>query len=440
MNTTHFRLKGGRRLLIALALTSILPACMLLDARREQQQMHAACSISGTVASEDAARPRIVLLIQRDEQAELELSPWRIVDHFVAQNVAAWRFAVGPGNYHLAAFEDANADLIYQPGEAFVGVDAEHAIQCDAGKRMQDIALTIPTTPLRQFDQTLDVTALQSQAAHHQLGMTLGQRTALGEIVTLDDPRFDEKKASDSLWRPYDFILDSRAGIYFLAEHDPHKTPVLFVHGINGSPANFAWLAEHLDRTQFEPWFYTYPSGVYLSAAADHLTQSMAKLQLRLGVKRLVVVAHSMGGLVSRGFLLRQAHGAHATVPLYITISTPWAGHEAAAKAEHSPVVLDVWRDMKPGSEYLRGLFEAQLPHETAHHLLFTFERNSASFGASGDHTVTVASQLRNEAQRTAAKLYGFDDSHMGVLRNEEVATLMNKLLAEVKVQKAALP
>jgi len=32
----------------------------------------------------------------------------------------------------------------------------------------------------------------------------------------------------------------------------------------------------------------------------------MAKVQLRYGVDRFVVVAHSMGGLVSRGFILRR--------------------------------------------------------------------------------------------------------------------------------------
>jgi pimeloyl-ACP methyl ester carboxylesterase len=429
MSITSLMHVAGMRLVWLLVFCVALPACMLLDAKREQEALHAACAIEGSVETQSSSHVRIVLLLERNEHVAASVEPWRIVDHYVAQGTSHFRFVAGPGAYHLAAFEDANADLIYQPGEAFVGVEDDHAIDCVAGKQLQAFTLTIPATPLKEFDQTLDITALQGQAAEQHLAMTLGQRTVLGDVVKLDDPRFDEENASDSMWRPYEFLVDSRAGIYFLDEHDPRKTPVLFVHGINGSPANFAWLLERLDRNRFEPWLYTYPSGVYLGAAADHLTQTMAKLQLRLGVERFIVVAHSMGGLVSRGFLLRQAHSG-AEVPLYITMSTPWDGHEAAAMAEHAPVVVDVWRDMKPGSEYLRGLFTAPLPEGVTHHLLFTFARKHASFGASSDHAVTVASQLRSEAQHEARRIYGFNDTHTGVLRNDHVAALLNELLA----------
>src|SRR5690606_40846772 len=92
-------------------------------------------------------------------------------------------------------------------------------------------------------------------------------------------------------------------------------------------------------------WLYLYPSGVYLDLIADHLSQTVMKLQVRYDVERLVVVAHSMGGLVARGFVLRHAKSSALDVPLFVTISTPWAGHAAAGLGvKHSPVVLDVWR------------------------------------------------------------------------------------------------
>ena len=85
---------------------------------------------------------------------------------------------------------------------------------------------------------------------------------------------------------------------------------------------------------------------------------------------------------------------------------------------------------MAPGSAYQRGLYQAPLPAGMRHHLLFTFSRKSASFGESDDQSVSVASQLLPPAQRDAFKLYGFDDTHMGVLRNPEVSLLLNQLLA----------
>jgi pimeloyl-ACP methyl ester carboxylesterase len=264
---------------------------------------------------------------------------------------------------------------------------------------------------------------------------TLGQLTAVGEIAKLTDARFARDVAEDGLWRPFDFVAASYAGIYFLEADDPARTPVLFVHGIQGTPASFATLASKLDKSRFQPWFYYYPSGVHLSEIADHLAQTVAKVTRRYPHDRIVVVAHSMGGLVARGFLLRHASNAGAArIPLFITLSTPWDGHKAAEiGVKRAPAVVRVWEDMSPGSAYLRGIFEQPLAPGTPHHLIFTFRRDASSFGASDDEAVTVASQLRPAAQAGAARLYGFDDTHVGVLGNAEVSALVNRLLAEAR-------
>jgi hypothetical protein len=52
--------------------------------------------------------------------------------------------------------------------------------------------------------------------------------------------------------------------------------------------------------------------------------------------------------------------------------------------------------------------------------------------GPSGDQTVSVASQLRLPAQDEAARLYGFDVTHGGILKNPEVAALLQQLLESV--------
>jgi hypothetical protein len=43
---------------------------------------------------------------------------------------------------------------------------------------------------------------------------------------------------------------------------------------------------------------------------------------------------------------------------------------------------------------------------------------------------VTVASQLRAEAQREAYRLYGFDLTHTSILEAPEVARVLNEILA----------
>lgn len=205
------------------------------------------------------------------------------------------------------------------------------------------------------------------------------------------------------------------------------------MHGINGSPANFTALIANLDRRRFQPWDYYYPSGVHLGAIADHLNETMAKLEVRHRNPRLAVVAHSMGGLVSRGFILRDAKTATAQhISLYVTLSTPWDGHKAADfGVKHSPFVVQVWEDMVPGSKYLKSLYERPLPSGMAHHLLFTFKRVSVMNPESNDGVVSVASQMYALAQREAVRFYGFDDTHDGVLSNKEASSLLNNLLAQ---------
>jgi pimeloyl-ACP methyl ester carboxylesterase len=276
---------------------------------------------------------------------------------------------------------------------------------------------------------------MQARSATEQLHRTIGQVTVVGEIAALNDPRFKLDDASSGLWRPIDYLITSPPGIYFLEPYDPRKTPVLFVHGINGTPANFTFLIGQVDRSRFQSWIYHYPSGVQLNNVADHLDQTMAKLELRYGVARYAVVAHSMGGLVARGFIQRRTASARrAQIPQFVSIATPWAGHDAARMGvSFSPAVVNVWNDMVPGSAYIETVLAQPLPAETEHHLLFTFLRSGMSLGESSDGTVTIASQLDWRAQAGAVQRYGFNESHDGVLEQANVARLLNAILAGTK-------
>jgi pimeloyl-ACP methyl ester carboxylesterase len=262
-------------------------------------------------------------------------------------------------------------------------------------------------------------------------GWAADELRASGEVVALSDARLRDRIAKPGLSRPIEYRAASHPGVYFLEPYSPDKIPVLFVHGINGSPANFAHLLAHLDRSRFQPWLYAYPSGAHLDAVTDYLERSMASLHARYRYESVAVIGHSMGGLVARGFILRHARAAGIdSIPLFVSLSTPWGGHGAAEFAvKYSPVVVDVWRDMAPGSAYLEDLFAARLPDATRHYLVFTFNRKKTSFGDSSDRRVSVASQLSAPAQREAVRVVGFDDTHDGVLRDSAVASLINELL-----------
>jgi pimeloyl-ACP methyl ester carboxylesterase len=216
--------------------------------------------------------------------------------------------------------------------------------------------------------------------------------------------------------------------VYVIEPYSADKMPVLFIHGINGSPAQFAYLLAHLDRSRYQPWLYAYASGPRLDEVTARLDANILALRTRYRFGSIAVVAHSMGGLIGRRFVLNHP----GAVPLFVTLSTPWDGHPAAELGvKHSPYVVDVWRDLVPGSEYLRDLFTVPLPQSTQHCLIFTFNRGRTFFGVSSDRRVPVASQLSVPAQREAAHVIGFNDTHDGVLRDSAVASLIGTWLDE---------
>lgn len=417
---------------------------MFLDVRAQQKKADEFCAVEGHASVDRVEEKPVVVVLVRKIGADIDRrESWEIADHFVLDRPGRWAFRVSAGTYGLGAFQDLNADLKLQQGESHLRMDPGKLVECQSGAAHKNIALDISASGPQWLDGEVDIAALQARRAHQPARMSLGQVTKMGEIASLDDSRFAGKVGKDSLWRPVDFAVEGNAGVYFLEKFDAMKTPVLFIHGISGTPTDFRALIERLDRRRFQPWVYYYPSGARLPSVADHLTQTMRKLQFRYGFQKFVVVAHSMGGLVSRGFLLRYASlGSGAAIPLYITIATPWDGDPAARLGvQMAPVPVRVWEDMVPDSDYLRELFYAggaavrthrALPEGISHHLLFTYKQAGVSLGQASDGTVAVSSQLHWHAQRDAVKLYGFNDTHMGVLQSVPASNLVNDLLAEV--------
>ena len=427
----------------AILISIVLSGCAFQEVKIQQEKLSAFCSISGDVKTAYKSENPLVVLLGRKVGSDPEKrESWEIFDHYVLERGGRWIFYTGPGVYGLAAFEDVNKDLIYQLDEPIMRVSFDDLIRCEKSSRKTKIALTIPKSGRLRLNSPLDVAKLQVRDIHDQVNVSVGMLIKMGEIVNLDDPRFDQKNAKTGHWRPFDFLFEVGAGIYFLQAYDPGKIPVLFVHGIDGSPRNFASIIEKLDRTKLQPWVFYYPSGISLSIIASHLNQTVEKLRLRLGFEKFFVVAHSMGGLVSRSFMFeRRTIKRSRDVPVFVTIATPWAGHKAAAAGvKFAPAVVQSWYDIDPGSEYLRELFYTgkntpptlnPLPSGISHHLIFAFKRNSAHVGESGDQVVSVSSQMRWEAQRDASRIYGFDATHTGILKRSEVTELVNKLLTE---------
>ncbi len=423
------------RCLVAIALLApFAGSCSTIFAVKEQQQLADELGVvAGTVATErPPTGPLVVALLARDAD------DFRLVDYFTAAKPGEWVFAVQAGTYWLAAFEDVNRDGAYEDEPTF-RPDLAQPIALTPGQRVAGIKIVIPYAGRALRTGRLSLSGLMPRPDESQKAKSIYALAKLGDIVTLDDARFADEVAARGMWQYYAFLVAGRAGIYFLEPFDPKRIPVLFVHGINGTPRNFKSIIAKLDRTRFQPWVVYYPSGARLDVLVGWLDELFTRLELTLKVETSVVVAHSMGGLVARGLVLRHHDtSAKDSIRTFVTISSPLGGMASAGEGvETSPIVVRSWYGLAPGSPYLDGLFYAdpekrtrrrRLPDDLPYHMLFGFKG-----GCTSDGVVDVASQLRPEAQEEAKTIRGYDATHTGILDSADVAAHLNAILAEVE-------
>ena len=104
--------------------------------------------------------------------------------------------------------------------------------------------------------------------------------------------------------------------------------------------------------------------------------------------KKVVVMAHSMGGLVSRSLVntVVQKDAKQKLKVLFLTLSTPWGGHQAAQiGADHAPAVIPSWIDMIPNSPFQQELFATPLSDHVNYYLFFSFKGGHNPFTNGND-------------------------------------------------------
>ncbi len=127
----------------------------------------------------------------------------------------------------------------------------------------------------------------------------------------LNQPEFqDADLSTQGLLRPGK--AEKLQGLYMLEPFDPDKMPVVMVHGLWSSP--ITWMEMYNDlrsdpllRQHYQFWFYLYPTGQPFWLSATQMREHLATMRRELDPDRaspaldqMVLVGHSMGGLVSK--------------------------------------------------------------------------------------------------------------------------------------------
>ena len=326
--------------------------------------------------------------------------------------------------YSVGAFTDANGNNEYDAGEMLGYVhDVKPAAMGDPEQRARMIRVEM------KRDHGLPPgTLIRVPKANDELGGATS--IALGDIASVDESHFAPETGSGGLWRPLDFLRQNRTGIYFTEPYDPKRIPVVFVYGIGGSPQDWRYVMAHLDRTRYQVWFFHYPSGMRLAKVSHTLALGLDLLRQRHGFAKCYLVAHSMGGLVSRAAICEAVSLAGRNfVPEFVSVSTPWGGHKAAESGiRYLRKPVPSWIDVAPGSEFLLGLYDTPLPKGTTHHLIYgSIEGEKFWMNEPNDGIVTVASETDPRVVRNAASIRHLFREHVEILDRPETLKLIER-------------
>jgi len=179
------------------------------------------------------------------------------------------------------------------------------------------------------FDQPLEATLDLYDPLHISATEIDGADTPLESDMTtplayvLSDPAL-QKNQFIGLFRAE--RMEDDTGLYMIEPYDPERIPVVFVHGLVSSPLTWAQMLNDLRgdpvlRERYQFWFYQYPTGLPFIFSAGQFRNALIEAQERYNpghdhpaFDQMVLVGHSMGGLLSKMMVQDSGDALWATV------------------------------------------------------------------------------------------------------------------------------
>jgi pimeloyl-ACP methyl ester carboxylesterase len=105
-------------------------------------------------------------------------------------------------------------------------------------------------------------------------------------------------------------------------------TPIVMLPGYTENAGALYWFACKLKRRGFRPFLVDFPSTFSrIDSNVEFLRQTVLEIRQATGSERVAIVAHSMGGVVARAFLLSDPD--HSVITL-IALASPFRGTHMA--------------------------------------------------------------------------------------------------------------
>jgi len=253
-------------------------------------------------------------------------------------------------------------------------------------------------------------------------------------IADENDPLFDDTKLELGVWSPSAFLRDYGTALFLTAPYDVKRIPVFLIHGMYGSPRNFAALVTQFRASRYQPVVFFYPTGMSLTDASRELGDRLQEFLGRHPTDGFAVVAHSMGGLVVKGMLDRfDVPRVFPAWKTFVGISCPWGGVAAAVRAGSLPVHPPSWDDLNPKSGFLRRANGTPFPDGLGFYIFFGARGRGALASTLGttDGLLTVDSMIDTPLTRQAQDTVGFYEDHASILRSRRVFERLEMVMDE---------
>lgn len=335
------------------------------------------------------------------------------------------------GNYQVLGLADFNNDLFYSPDE----VIGQYSISLNKDRYSEMVVgnVDIELTPKLSVAWDFSIPVVASIKSPNSLFYPKNT------IRSLDDPIFSKEMSTLGMYAPAAFLEKSPIFFYAMEEDIGYKIPVIFVHGINGSPREFDTIIKLIDKEHYKPWFFYYPSGGNLGQMADFFYNIFLSGKIVSNNKRIpfVIIAHSMGGLIVREALNKVKINDESSKIVFVSMATPFGGHPATVKAEKSGLlVLPSWRDLNPNNSFIKNLYRNALPSNVDHQLIYAFaDDREIKFGENTDGTVPLSSQLHSVAQEQSDHQHGLNATHTGILVDSNSTRYIVDLIHSVRTE-----
>ena len=329
------------------------------------------------------------------------------------------------GSYDLLYLVDVNHDGYYSTPEVVGRTDPEKPLRVDGPETTDGVIVPAPTI-------ALDLESPQKAETPIHIKVNPNPMVVESVAASMFDPQYGEL----GVYQPTRFMAKMENVLFSVGEPDPKKVQVVLVHGIDGTPRDFATLIPSLDPKRYHVWLFYYPSGLPLDKLGKILALVLQKIAAAHPPDmRMAVVAHSMGGLVGRRALNELCRSGRKPdyLRVYVSFDTPYGGVEAAAGAvKRGTELVASWIDVAAGSPFLTRLHETDLPDDLPFYLFFGWGL-SGHHGPSpaGDGTIALASQLDPRAQAVATGMSGYEETHVGILSDKAALEELSRILAE---------